>query len=240
MVFAFLVWNRVWFWQETCSFIFLVILTSTRDIQTASSGALCKRKPIPGNRFRVRSEFKGSEKSYILVWNTVGSGFWELCGTPPPTPSHRDKTTYNALILLGFILTCRHANIKIWCEFIQLTHVNVLHFLWPVHIQVCTFTAHGKHVIKWRKSRLHCRSFFFLFCCSRNQLLEVVCLWLLSFYLLAPAGVGHPVLLCHQKGPVHLLQCLQTAHKLSQLKFQVYAVLYNTKEIKHASARGNL
>ena len=37
MVFAFLVWNRVWFWQGTCSLIFLVILTLTRDIQTASS-----------------------------------------------------------------------------------------------------------------------------------------------------------------------------------------------------------
>ena len=46
--------------------ISLVILTSTRDIQIASSGALGKRKPIPGNGFRVKSE-KGSEKSYIFV-----------------------------------------------------------------------------------------------------------------------------------------------------------------------------
>ena len=72
--------------------IFLVILTLTRDIQTASSaGALCKRKPVPGNRglkwgidmFGVRSEkgyrfsglgLKRGTKNHTFL-SEIGSGF---------------------------------------------------------------------------------------------------------------------------------------------------------------------
>ena len=72
---AVLVWNRVWFWQGTCSFISLVILTLTRDIQTASSGALCKTLgsiPLPPRG--------GLNPLVPLVSSvTVLVSCWEIC-----------------------------------------------------------------------------------------------------------------------------------------------------------------
>ena len=64
---AVLVWNRVWFWQGTCSFFFLLFWHWPGTFRPLVSQSW----EINGVQiFGVRSE-KGSEKSYILVWNRV-------------------------------------------------------------------------------------------------------------------------------------------------------------------------
>ena len=82
MFFSFLVWNRVWFWQGTCSFISLVILTLTRDIQTTIVQTEGQSRSEMGYRF-LGSGLKRGMKNHIF-WSKIGSGFWEPCGTPLP------------------------------------------------------------------------------------------------------------------------------------------------------------
>ena len=91
MVFAFLVWNRVWFWQGTCLFIsrYFDIDQGHSDrfkwciVQTeASPGKPSSNVKTIGCRFSG-SGLKRGLKNHIF-WSEIGSAFWEPCGTPPP------------------------------------------------------------------------------------------------------------------------------------------------------------
>ena len=89
--FAFLVWNRVWFWQRSMGPHMFIYFSCYFDIDQghSSSKQIGKetkpRRRVIGLDNAIKGRFKWSEKGLKnnIFWSERGSEFWEPCGTPP-------------------------------------------------------------------------------------------------------------------------------------------------------------